>query len=371
MISEEGMTPVIENALTHYTIRAGHAWVEEKATPVVQWGGKGTVDMAEQKDTAAHASSPLETITLDADQHADLIGERLDHALVLLRPELSRTRAQAAIRAGEVTVNGRAVKASHLLEEGQRLALAPTLGQRVSVGDAPLPQPEAIPLPVLYEDDALLVVNKPAGLVTHPAPGHATGTLVNALLAHLPELAEADSEADPARPGIVHRLDKDTSGLLVIAKTAAAHTALARQMRDRTMVKRYLALVEGHMDVAEGTIEAPIGRDPRYRQRMALVSVARGGREARTRFRVVREIRGRTLLDVQLETGRTHQIRVHLAAVRHPVVGDTLYGRSQPPMPPRMFLHAAHLSFTHPVTGEWVSFDAPLPPDLADFLAQT
>ena len=332
--------------------------------------------MPKPSTTADHTPDTLdttewETITLDADQHADLIGERLDRALVILRPQLSRTRAQAAIRAGEATVNGRAVKASHTLEAGQRLALAPTLGHGSSGarGDAPLPQAEAIPLTIVYEDDALLVVNKPAGLVTHPAPGHATGTLVNALLAHLPELAETDGEADPTRPGIVHRLDKDTSGLLVIAKTADAHTALARQMRDHTMVKRYLALVEGHLDVTEGTIEAPIGRDSRYRQRMTLVSLARGGREARTRFRVIREVRGRTLLEVQLETGRTHQIRVHLTAVRHPVVGDTLYGRPQAPMPPRMFLHAAHLGFIHPTTGEQVSFDAPLPPDLADFLA--
>jgi len=320
----------------------------------------------------APTDEPWETLALDADTHADLLGERLDRALVTLRPQLSRTRAQAAIRAGEVKVNGRTAKVSLVLEEGQRLAIAPTLGQGAYVGaesGGPAPQPEAIPLPIVYEDEHLLVVNKPAGLVVHPAPGHATGTLVNALLAHLPDLAEADDAATPGRPGIVHRLDKDTSGLLVIAKDAATHAALAHQMQERTMVKRYLALVEGHMDMAEGLIDAPIGRDTRHRQRMALVAAARGGREARTRFRVDREAKGRTLLDVQLETGRTHQIRVHLAAVRHPVVGDLVYGRAQEPMPPRMFLHAAHLSFTHPTTGEWVSFDAPLPEDLATFLA--
>ncbi len=310
-------------------------------------------------------------MTLTGDAHADLVGERLDRALVTLRPQLSRTRAQAAIRAGEVTVNGRAAKVSLVLEEGQRLAFSPTLGQGAYAGadGGPTPQPEAIPLPIVYEDEHLLVVNKPAGLVVHPAPGHASGTLVNALLAHLPDLAEADDMPNPNRPGIVHRLDKDTSGLLVIAKDGATHAALAHQMQERTMVKRYLALVEGRMDVAEGLIDAPIGRDTRHRQRMALVPVARGGREARTRFRVEREAKGRTLLDVQLETGRTHQIRVHLAAVRHPVVGDLVYGRAQAPMPPRMFLHAAHLAFTHPTTGEWVAFDAPLPDDLAAFLA--
>jgi 23S rRNA pseudouridine1911/1915/1917 synthase len=201
--------------------------------------------------------------------------------------------------------------------------------------------------------------------VVHAAPGHAGGTLVDALLAHDPGI----SGGDPTRPGIVHRLDKDTSGLLVIAKDAAAHEALARQMRDHTTIKRYLALVEGQPSVSEGVIEAPIGRDPRHRQRMAVVSVASGGRDARTRFKVLRAAKGRSLLELQLETGRTHQIRVHLAAVHHPVVGDLVYGRPQPPLPPRQFLHAAHLELAHPVTSVWMSFDAPLPDDLAAFLA--
>jgi len=318
------------------------------------------------------SDSAWESLLITRDDHAELIGERIDRALVALRPRLSRTRAQVAIRVGEVKVNNRVVKVSFELEAGQRLSFSPTLGRSSGAfaDGAPAPQAENIPLPIIYEDEHVLVVNKPAGLVVHPAPGHASGTLVNALLAHLPDLAEADGEANPGRPGIVHRLDKDTSGLLVIAKDAETHAALAQQMQDRSMVKRYLALVEGHLDVAEGLIDAPIGRDQRHRQRMALVAVARGGRLARTRFRVVREAKGRTLLDVQLETGRTHQIRVHLAAVRHPVVGDVYYGRAQEPMPPRMFLHAAHLGFTHPTTGEWVSFEAPLPDDLATFLAE-
>ena len=254
-----------------------------------------------------------------------------------------------------------------MLEEGQRIALAPTLGRDAAREAAAAPQPEAIPLRVVYEDEHLLVVDKPAGLVTHPAPGHPTGTLVNALLAHTPELEEGDH---PQRPGIVHRLDKDTSGLLVIAKDAQTHAALADQMRERAMVKRYLALVEGRMDPPTGVIEAPIGRDPRNRLRMALVSEARGGRDARTRFHTLRYVPGRSLLEVQLETGRTHQIRVHLAALHHPVVGDLTYGRPQSPMPPRQFLHAAHLEFLHPVTQRWLTFDAPLPDDLATFLAR-
>ena len=297
-----------------------------------------------------------------------LDGERLDRALAQLYPELSRTRAQAAIKAGVARVNGRAVRASHLLEVGQRIEVdagALNAGVGTTEGEAP-PQAEAIPLRVVYEDEHLLVVDKAAGLVVHPAPGHATGTLVNALLAHLPGL-EAGSDA--SRPGIVHRLDKDTSGLIVIAKDAPTHAALAQQMKEHSTVKRYLALVEGRMPAPEGVIDAPIGRDPRHRQRMALVSEVNGGREARTRFKVLREIRGRSLVELQLETGRTHQIRVHLASVGHPVVGDSVYGRAQLPLPPRQFLHATHLEFVHPKTGEWLILDAPLPPDLADFLA--
>ncbi|HEY8326588.1 MAG TPA: RluA family pseudouridine synthase [Ktedonobacterales bacterium] len=296
-----------------------------------------------------------------------LEGQRLDRALTDLRPDLSRTRMQAAIKADEVVVNGKPAKPSLSLEAGQRIALSPTLGRDDARASAAAPQPEAIPLRVVYEDEHLLVVDKPAGLVTHPAPGHATGTLVNALLAHTPELEEGDN---PQRPGIVHRLDKDTSGLLVIAKDAQTHAALADQMRERAMVKRYLALVEGRMEPPSGVIEAPIGRDQRNRLRMALVSEARGGRDARTRFHTLRYLPGRSLLEVQLETGRTHQIRVHLAALHHPVVGDLTYGRPQAPMPPRQFLHAAHLEFRHPVTQQWLTFDTPLPDDLASFLAR-
>jgi 23S rRNA pseudouridine1911/1915/1917 synthase len=300
----------------------------------------------------------------------DLAGTRVDRALVELMPQLSRTRAQAAIKAGSVLVDGKPVKPGVSLEAGQRLEVLAAAGTAAAGTerdelDTPRPRAEAIPLAVVYEDEHLLVVDKPAGLVVHPAPGHEGGTLVNALLAHVPDL---DTSEDVSRPGIVHRLDKDTSGLMVVAKDAPTHAALAEQMQERRMVKRYLAMVEGHMPVPEGVVEAPIGRDPRYRQRMALVPIARGGREARTRFRVLREAHGRSLLDVQLETGRTHQIRVHMAAIQHPVVGDLVYGRSQPPLPPRQFLHAGHLEFAHPATGAWMAFDAPLPPDLASFL---
>ena len=296
----------------------------------------------------------------------ELAGERLDRALAAHVPGLSRTRAQAAVASGRVLVNGRPAKSSLPLEAGMTITLlpepphpAPATGPRPSA-------PEVAPLQVVYEDDQVLVVDKPAGLVVHPAPGHEHDTLVQALLAHVPDL---DTSDHPTRPGIVHRLDKDTSGLMVIAKTPQSHTALAAQMKAHTTVKRYLALVEGQLSASEGVIEAPIGRDPRTRQRMAVVSLASGGRAARTRFRVLRTIRGRSYLELQLETGRTHQIRVHLAAIHHPIVGDPVYGRPQPPQPPRLFLHAAHLEFAHPMTGQWMVFDAPLPSELATFLA--
>jgi len=299
---------------------------------------------------------------------ADLAGQRLDRALASSVPGLSRTRAQAAIEEGHVTVNGRTARSSLVLEAGMRIAYAPTPApSRDAAPTGPQQAASGLSLHIIYEDPHLLVVDKPAGVVVHPAPGHPTGTLVDILRAHAPGMHGGE---DPARPGIVHRLDKETSGLLVVAKDAASHITLAQQMKARTMVKRYMALVEGQMPIPEGSIEAPMGRDRRHRQRMALVSIQAGGREARTRFRVLRTVRGRSLLELQLETGRTHQIRVHLAAINHPVVGDPVYGSLQPPLPPRQFLHATHLEFAHPVTGDWLSFDAPLPDDLAAFLAE-
>jgi 23S rRNA pseudouridine1911/1915/1917 synthase len=294
----------------------------------------------------------------------DDAGTRLDRYLARALPGLSRTRAQTLIERGAVRVAGRTAKPARLLEAGQLVEMdepAPAEAQ-----SSRLPRSEAIAVPIVYEDAYLLVVDKPAGLVVHPAPGHPSGTLVNALL---DRVAPAEHGA-AYRPGIVHRLDKDTSGLMVVARDETTLAHLAAQMKRHSTIKRYLALVEGHMPVPEGVIEAPIGRDPRQRQRMALVSVAGGGREARTRFRVLREHKGRSLLELQLETGRTHQIRVHLAGVGHPVVGDATYGGPQAPRPPRLFLHAAHLEFEHPATRAWMVFDAPLPPDLATFQAQ-
>jgi 23S rRNA pseudouridine1911/1915/1917 synthase len=309
----------------------------------------------------------IQTFTVD-DEHA---GIRLDRYLAAVVPGLSRTRAQALIERGAVHVDGRPGRASQPLDAGQRVAVAGEIAASQDAEPAPL-SAETIPVPIIYEDAYLLVVDKPAGLVVHPSPGHPGGTLVNALLERLAPVRPAgtDTAASALRPGIVHRLDKDTSGLMVVARDEATLTSLAAQMKERRTVKRYLALVEGRMPVPEGAIEAPIGRDPRRRQRMALVSASAGGREARTRFRVLREAHGRSLLELQLDTGRTHQIRVHLAAVGHPVVGDQTYGRAQAPHPPRQFLHAAHLEFAHPATGAWMVFAAPLPADLAAFLAE-
>lgn len=316
------------------------------------------------KPTASGAEPNVaDALGTDTEVTPDLLGRRLDAALVLAFPKQSRTRMAQAIRAGRVLVDGKPAKPSLILEPGMRLRVLPP-DRDMPIGASE--REAAPPLRIVYEDEQMLVVDKQAGVVVHRAPGHASGTLVDALLAHTPGLEGGE---DASRPGIVHRLDKDTSGLLVIAKTAEAHAALSSQMAKRSMVKRYLALVEGTLAASDGVIEAAIGRDPRNRQRMAVVSEAKGGREARTRFHVLEARKGRSLVEAQLDTGRTHQIRVHLAAIHHSVVGDTTYGRPQPPQPPRQFLHAAHLELAHPSTGEWMIFDAPLPDDLERFLA--
>src|SRR5688572_23846162 len=218
--------------------------------------------------------------------------------------------------------------------------------------------PDPIPLAVVYEDTDVIVVDKPAGMVVHPAPGHPRGTLANALVAHVPGIAVGGSR----RPGIVHRLDKDTSGLIIAAKTDRGRTSLVEQWADQSVEKTYLALVAGVVEENEATIDAPIGRDPKNRQRMAVV---RTGRPALTHFRVVERFQPATLLEVSIETGRTHQIRVHLAFIEHPVVGDRLYGGAQPTDPhlERQFLHASALAF-HLPDGEPMRLEAPLPGDL-------
>jgi len=282
---------------------------------------------------------------------ADAAGARLDKFVGERCPELSRTHAQKLIAAGLVTVNGRPARASLKLEAGDSIG--------ITIPPEPPSQlaPEAIPLTILYEDDDLLVVDKPAGLAVHPAPGHPGHTLANAVLAYLPALAK---NGDTARPGIVHRLDKDTSGVILVAKNRLAQANLAAQFKARTVAKAYLVLVKGKLTPESGAIEAAIGRDPRHRQRMAVVS---RGREARTAYRVIKYVGGHSLLEIKPETGRTHQIRVHLAAIGFPVVGDATYGVPSPHVS-RQFLHASKIGFRLPSTGAWVEFESPLPEDL-------
>ena len=287
------------------------------------------------------------TVELRADREA----ERLDLFVARRRPELTRSRVQRLIEQGLVTVDGRPARAGLRLERGRKVRLTVPPPEPVE------PAPEAIPLSVVYEDEDLLVVDKPAGMTVHPGPGHSAHTLVNAVLARCPDLRGVGGRE---RPGIVHRLDKDTSGLVIVAKNERAHLSLSRQLKERRVEKGYLALVHGRVQPPEGVIEAPIARDPRYRQRMAVVE---GGREARTAYRVARYLDSYTLVEVTPHTGRTHQIRVHFAALGYPVVGDSVYGRPSPVLG-RQFLHAFRLGFRHPRTGETLRLEAPLPADL-------
>lgn len=280
-------------------------------------------------------------------------GIRLDRYIAQECPELSRSYVQKLIGEGYITVNGRATKASFKLDSGDTVSV-------MMPPSAPAPLTEEVPLDIVYEDSDLLVVDKPAGLIVHPTPGHPSHTLVNSLLARYPDLAGLGS----ARPGIVHRLDKNTSGLMVVAKNEASQRDISAQIKARSVVKRYLVLVRGHLSPDRGIIEAPIGRHLRQRKRMAVVA---GGREARTHYRVLRYVDDYTLLEVAPETGRTHQIRVHLAAIGHPVVGDEVYGVRSPFLG-RQFLHACRLGFKLPSTGEYVEFTSELPSDLTQVL---
>jgi 23S rRNA pseudouridine1911/1915/1917 synthase len=289
---------------------------------------------------------------------AEAAGRRLDEVVAGLA---GTSRAQAARWAtdGLVEVDGRPRPKSHRLSGGERLAWAPP--ETPAPGR---PVAEDRPLAVRYEDDRLLVVAKPAGLVVHPGPGHPTGTLVNALLGR-PETSLSAGGGATDRPGIVHRLDKDTSGLLLVAKDDATHQALARDLAAHRVERRYLALVQGRLPGETGTVDAPVGRHPRDRRRMAVVA---GGRPAVTHWRVLETFPAVQLAEATLETGRTHQVRVHLASLRHPLVGDRAYG-ADPTLAarlgvPRPFLHAWRLAFTHPADGHRVELTEPLPPDL-------
>ena len=291
---------------------------------------------------------------------ADHDGERLDAFLARrCGHELSRSSAHRLIAEGQVTVNGAASKPSHRLRHGDDVVVLLPPPQVMTL------EAEAIPLRIVYQDEDVIVVDKPPGLTVHPAAGHPRGTLVNALLTICPELANIKGTL---RPGIVHRLDKDTSGLLVVAKNEAAQASLAGQLKEREVHKVYLALVRGRVEPPQGVIDAPIGRHPRRRQRMAVIE---GGRAAQTRYRV-RELLddagvAYSLVEAEPLTGRTHQIRVHFASIGHSVVGDRLYGKASP-LVGRQFLHAWRLGFRLPTSGRYQEFESPLPGDLAGAL---
>ncbi|MCW5876982.1 MAG: RluA family pseudouridine synthase [Anaerolineales bacterium] len=285
---------------------------------------------------------------------------RLDKFLAEALPQHSRARLQALIKAGQVSVAGRPVtRSSHPLEGGEAVQVRVPAAQPAGL------LPEAIPLDIVYEDEQVILVDKPAGLVVHPAAGHAAGTLVHAVLAHAPEIEGVGGEL---RPGLVHRLDKDTSGLIVLAKNERAQRSLQRQFQERRVAKTYLALVDGQPRTAAGRIEAPIGRDPLQRKRMAVLPAGKG-REAVSEYRTLEHFAEHTLLEVDLLTGRTHQIRVHLAFIGCPVAGDRVYGRRKPSLPlERHFLHAARLELTLPGQRKPRRFEAPLPAELQSVL---
>lgn len=313
-----------------------------------------------------HHPDPPTTFRIQSQEEA---GQRLDRYLASALNGVSRTRVQQLIADGAVLVNGSPSKAGYALR----------VGDTVQLSRASLLKPQASnlkplyqSLDIVYEDSDLLVVNKAAGMVVHPAPGHHEDTLVNALLAYCPELRAVGRNRDEQRPGIIHRLDKDTSGLIIVAKNTRTLAALTDQMKRHEVVKRYLALVAGIVPLDQGSIDAPIGRDPRHRQHMAITAI--DSREARTHFRVLQRYpHGHTFLLLQLETGRTHQIRVHLKAIGYPIVGDPVYGPSNKQRGltlKRQFLHAYQLKFVHPSTKAILELEAPLPDDLQAILQQ-
>ena len=278
-------------------------------------------------------------------------GERLDRYLALALPQFSRTRLQALIRAGDVQLKGQAAHPRDTVHTGDVVRLIEPQLEEIEA------RAEKIPLEFLFEDDDLLVLNKPAGLVVHPGAGNRTHTIVNALLHHCTSLSGIGGKE---RPGIVHRLDKETSGCLVVAKNDATHQHLSNQFAEREVKKIYLALVSGILKRTRGTIDAPIGRHPVQRKKMAVAPTR--GRLAKTDYRVLQSGGGVSLVQCEIHSGRTHQIRVHLHHIGHPVIGDSLYGKKMPTAP-RQMLHAWKLGFTHPRTNERLNFEAPIPDD--------
>ncbi|BCU82229.1 putative RNA pseudouridine synthase YlyB [Polycladomyces abyssicola] len=292
-----------------------------------------------------------------ADESAE--GERIDKAVTSLDDDWSRSAVQAWIKEGRVTVNGRTVKANYRLEAGDEVIVSVPPVEELAV------EPEPIPLDVRYEDEDVIVVNKPRGMVVHPAPGNTSGTLVNALLAHCRDLSGIGGVA---RPGIVHRIDKDTSGLLMVAKNDLAHQSLAAQLKAHSVDRIYLAIVHGNIPHNRGTVDAPIGRDPHDRKKMAINH--KNGKPAVTHFAVLEHWQQASLIECKLETGRTHQIRVHMASIGHPLIGDPVYGPKKNRYPIQgQALHAKVLGFDHPRTGKRIRLEAELPKDMEKLIS--
>jgi len=277
--------------------------------------------------------------------------DRLDRFLASQGLEITRSQIHRLIEDGQVAINGLHAKPSQKVRSGDIIVLTILPPKPLAL------VPQDIPVPLIYQDDHLIVLDKPSGLSVHPGPGHPDGTLVNALLAHCPDIKGVGGVI---RPGIVHRLDKDTSGLMVVAKTDTAHLSLSKQLKNREVVKGYLAVSKGSINPVEGLIDLPIGRDPKNRKKMAVIE---GGRDSKTRYRVVEHLNGYEILQVYLETGRTHQIRVHLAYMGHALLGDQVYGKGNSLLG-RQFLHANHLKFIHPVTDMHMEFRSNLPDEM-------
>ncbi len=290
---------------------------------------------------------------------AEEAGIRVDRYLSGKLPELSRSYLQKIIKDGGVWADGRIVKANHKTVLGERIELV------LPETEEPALEPEDLPLDILYEDADVILVNKPKGMVVHPAAGHSSKTLVNALLYHC--RGELSGINGVLRPGIVHRIDRDTTGVLIACKNDRAHNALAAQLKEHTVTRRYRAVVCGNLTEDTGTVDAPLGRHPADRKKMAVVR--QGGRRAVTHYRVLERFGKYTYIECRLETGRTHQIRVHMASIGHPLLGDEVYGRGKPPFCLEgQVLHAQVLGFVHPSTGEYMEFEAPLPGYFAHLL---
>ena len=297
---------------------------------------------------------------IDTSVPGQYVGARLDHYLVNCYPEISRAKIISSIRSGSFLVNGELVKNSYKLKGGDRVTGTPEKPPTLEIIG------EEIEFPVIFEDEHLLVISKPPGLVVHPGSGNFTGTLVNGLVHYCRDISGV---GDPVRPGIVHRLDKDTSGIMVVAKSEECHRKLVSAFSERELTKEYTALVHGRMNDFEGRLVASIGRHPVNRQKMAVKEI--GGKYAATSWQIKEEVEGPyTFLRVLIETGRTHQIRVHMAHLGHPVAGDSLYGSGRNNSPfPRQMLHASRLGFSHPITGRKMRFEAPLWPDMAEIVS--